>query len=103
MSRRNTRDGKAWRRAERERRRPSMTSGQGPRTVEVQAAPRPDGLGSPRHCLGELSRHTPEGSLVQLGQHFTNDPCGLMSREWFAAFGLCDLGGKVFDRMNTTN
>jgi RNA polymerase primary sigma factor len=35
MSRRNTRQGKAWRRAERERRRRSMTSGQEPRAVEV--------------------------------------------------------------------
>jgi RNA polymerase primary sigma factor len=48
MSRRNTREGKASRRAERERRRHSITSGQGPRVVEVQAvqvAPRPDGSG----------------------------------------------------------
>ena len=37
MSRRNAREGKAQRRAERERRRRSMTSGQGPRAVEVQA------------------------------------------------------------------
>jgi len=44
MSRRNTRAGKAQRRAERERRRLSMTSGQGPQSVEVQAvqlAPQP--------------------------------------------------------------
>jgi mycofactocin precursor len=44
MSRRNTRQGKASRRAERERRR-SVTSGQGSLAVEVQAAqaaPRPD-------------------------------------------------------------
>ena len=48
MSRRNTRQGKARRRAERERRRRSMTSDQGPRAVEVQAvqvAPRSDGSG----------------------------------------------------------
>jgi len=48
MSRRNTREGKARRRAERERQRRSMTSGQGPRAVEVQAFPvalRPAGSG----------------------------------------------------------
>jgi RNA polymerase primary sigma factor len=45
MSRRNTRQGKAWRRAERERRRRSLTSDQGPRAVEAQVAPRPDGAG----------------------------------------------------------
>src|SRR5215469_6052759 len=45
MSRRNTRQGKAWRRAERERRRRSLTSDQGPRAVEVQVAPRPGGAG----------------------------------------------------------
>jgi RNA polymerase primary sigma factor len=39
MSRRNTRQGKAKRRAERERQRRSTTSGQGPRAVEVQAVP----------------------------------------------------------------
>jgi RNA polymerase primary sigma factor len=54
MSRRNTKQGKARRRAERERRRSSMTSGQEPKAVEVQTvevqavqvAPRPDGAGS---------------------------------------------------------
>src|ERR1700733_821856 len=48
MSRRNTRQGNARRRAERERRR-AMPSGQGSQAVEVQAvqvAPRPDGSGS---------------------------------------------------------
>jgi RNA polymerase primary sigma factor len=48
MSRRNTRQGKARRRAERERRR-TMPSGQGPQAVEVQTvqvAQRPDGSGS---------------------------------------------------------
>ena len=47
MSRRNTRQGKALRREERERRRSSTTSGQVPQAVEVQAvavAPRPDGF-----------------------------------------------------------
>ena len=47
MSRRNTKQGKARRRAERERRR-SVPSGQEPGAVEVQAvqvAPRPDGSG----------------------------------------------------------
>jgi RNA polymerase primary sigma factor len=51
MSKRNTREGKARRRAERERQRGSMTSGQGPRAVEVQTVPaalRPAGSG-PRH------------------------------------------------------
>src|SRR3984885_6461489 len=38
MSRRNSKQGKARRRAERERRRGSTTSGQGPQAVEVQAA-----------------------------------------------------------------
>ena len=37
MSRRNTRQGKARRRAERERRRDSTTSGQEPEAVEAQA------------------------------------------------------------------
>jgi RNA polymerase primary sigma factor len=48
MSRRNTRQGKARRRAERDRREHSSASGQGPRAAEVQAvqvAPRPDGSG----------------------------------------------------------
>jgi len=48
MSRRNTRQGKAKRRAERERQRRSTTSGQGSRAVEVQAVPlalRPAGSG----------------------------------------------------------
>jgi len=40
MSRRNTREAKARRRAERERRQPSRTPDQGPRAVEVQADPR---------------------------------------------------------------
>src|SRR5437588_7472623 len=52
MSRRNTRHGKARRRAqrdrrqvtERERKRPGIPD-QGPRAVEDQAAPRPDGAG----------------------------------------------------------
>src|SRR5258707_1460436 len=54
MSRRNTRQDKARRRAERDRRRGTATSGQGPQAVEVQAveaqaflvAPRPGGSGS---------------------------------------------------------
>src|SRR5580658_3519997 len=52
MSRRNTRHGKARRRAERDRSRPTGTSDPGPRAVEdeavqaVQAALRPDGSGS---------------------------------------------------------
>jgi RNA polymerase primary sigma factor len=45
MSRRNSREGKAWRRAERERRQRSVSSGQGPGAVGVQAAPRPEGAG----------------------------------------------------------
>src|SRR6266702_3657533 len=48
MSSRNTRQGKARRRSERERRRPSMTPGQGPGAVEVESvpvAPRPAGPG----------------------------------------------------------
>jgi RNA polymerase primary sigma factor len=57
MSRRNTRQGKARRRAERDRRPPPVTSDQGPQTIEaqvpqaaqaaqaVQAAPRPSGSG----------------------------------------------------------
>src|SRR5215831_3714186 len=57
MSRRNTRQGKARRRAERDGRQVSAassaarkrprTSDQGPRAVEDQAAPRPDGSGPP--------------------------------------------------------
>src|ERR1700722_5954215 len=49
MSRRNSRQGKTQRRAEREGRRRSMTSGQEPQAVEVEAvrvAARPDGSGA---------------------------------------------------------
>src|SRR6516164_3474809 len=68
MSRRNTREGKARRRAERERRRRSMTSGQGPRAVEVQAvqvALRPDGSG-PRNSAehGSGLRSDADGGLI---------------------------------------
>src|SRR5215472_570049 len=45
MSRRNTRQGKSLRRAERDRRQRPRTSDQGPEAVEVQTAPRPDGSG----------------------------------------------------------
>jgi len=68
MSRRNTRQGKAWRRAERDRRQRSRTSDQGPRAVEVQAvqaAPRPDGPGhrnSDEHGSG--LRSDADGGLI---------------------------------------
>jgi RNA polymerase primary sigma factor len=71
MSRRNTRQGKAWRRAERERRR-SSTSGQGPEAVEVQAvqvAPRPGGAGprnSDEHDAG--LRSDPGLTAVEPGE-----------------------------------
>jgi RNA polymerase primary sigma factor len=58
MSRRNSRESKARRRAERERQRRSVTSGQGPRAVEVQAvpvAPRPADPGP-----GNSGEHGPE-------------------------------------------
>ena len=66
MSRRNTRQGKARRRAERdggqvterERKRP-RTSGQGPRAVEDQAAPRPGGPG-PRNSAERGSGLRPD-------------------------------------------
>ena len=57
MSRRNTRQGKARRRAKRDRLPPPRTSGQGPRTVEDQAvrvAPRPGGPG-PRNSAEHAS------------------------------------------------
>ena len=68
MSRRNTREGKARRRAERERRRRPMTSGQEPQAVEVQAvqvAPRPAGSGfrnSDEHGSG--LRSDADGGLI---------------------------------------
>ncbi len=77
MSRRNTRQGKARRRAERDRGRRSGTSDQGPQAVEVQAAqavqaaPRPDGSGhrnSDEHGSG--LRSGADGGLiaVELGE-----------------------------------
>jgi RNA polymerase primary sigma factor len=42
MSKRNTREGKARRRAERERRKHTVTSSQGPRAAEAKGAPRSD-------------------------------------------------------------
>jgi len=74
MSRRNTRQGKARRRAERDRRQRSITSGQGPRADEVQAVPavpaalaarRPDGRGhrdSDKHGSG--LRSDADGGLI---------------------------------------
>jgi RNA polymerase primary sigma factor len=69
MSRRNTRNGKARRRAERERQRRSTTSGQGPRAVEVQAVPlalRPTGSG-PRNSdeHGSGLRPDTDGGLIE--------------------------------------
>ena len=75
MSRRNTRQGKARRRAERDRlqvtgrkRKRPRTSDQGPRAVEdqaVQAAPRPDGSG-PRNSdeHGSGLRSDADGGLI---------------------------------------
>jgi RNA polymerase primary sigma factor len=66
MSKRNTRQGKAWRREERERQRRSLTSGQGPRAVEVQAvqvAPRPGGAG-PRNSDEHGSGLRSDGGLI---------------------------------------
>jgi RNA polymerase primary sigma factor len=68
MSRRNTREGKARRRAERESRRGSMTSGQGPRAVELQpgqVALRPAAFG-PRNSAehGSGLRSDPDGGLI---------------------------------------
>src|SRR5215469_6236472 len=70
MSRRNTRHGKARRRTERgrrqvtdrERRRPG-TPDQGPRAVEDQAAPRPDGSG-PRDSEEHGSGPSSYGGLI---------------------------------------
>jgi RNA polymerase primary sigma factor len=72
MSRRNTRQGKARRRAERDRRqvtererKRSRTSDQGTRAVEDQAAPRPDGSG-PRNSdeHGSGLRSDADGGLI---------------------------------------
>jgi RNA polymerase primary sigma factor len=72
MSRRNNRQGKARRRAERDRwqvtereRKGPETSGQGPRAVEDQAARRPDGSG-PRNSdeHGSGLRSDAEGGLI---------------------------------------
>src|SRR5271169_6861725 len=68
MSRRNTRQGKARRRAERDRWQRPRTSDQGPRAVEdqaVQAAPPPDGSG-PRNSdeHGSGLRSDAEGGLI---------------------------------------
>ena len=72
MSRRNTRKGKARRRAERDRwqvtereRKGPRTSGQGPRAVEDQAAQRPDGAGPPNSDEhGSGLRSDAEGGLI---------------------------------------
>ena len=72
MSRRNTRKGKARRRAERDRwqvtereRKGPRTSGQGPRAVEDQAARRPDGAGPPNSDEhGSGLRSDAEGGLI---------------------------------------
>src|SRR5271169_4768690 len=68
MSRRNTRQGNARRRAERDRWQRPRTSDQGPRAVEdqaVQVAPRPDGSG-PRNSdeHGSGLRSDAGGSLI---------------------------------------
>ena len=65
MSRRNTRQGKARRRAERDRWQRPRTSGQGPRAVEDQAVPRLDGSG-PRNSdeHGSGLRSDAEGGLI---------------------------------------
>src|ERR1700730_13564900 len=72
MSRRNTRQGKARRRAERDRRQVTererkrpRTSDQGTRAVEDQAAPRPDGSG-PRNSdeRGSGLRPDADGGLI---------------------------------------
>ena len=74
MSRRNTRQGKARRRADRDRRQCSGTSDQGPRAVEVlavQAAPRPDGPGhrnSDEHGSGLRSDAGGGLIAVELGE-----------------------------------
>ena len=74
MSRRNTRQGKARRRAERDRRQCSGTSDQGPRAIEVlavQAAPRPDGPGhrnSDEHGSGLRSDAGGGLIAVELGE-----------------------------------
>src|ERR1700733_4458664 len=78
MSRRNTRQGKAKRRAERERRQRSTPSGQGPQAPEVQAVgpktsgiqaflavPRPDGPGPLNSDKrGSGGRSAADGALV---------------------------------------
>ena len=68
MSRRNTRESKARRRAERERQRRATTSGEGPRAVKVQAVPaalRPAGSG-PRNVdeRGPGLRSDADGGLT---------------------------------------
>src|ERR1700729_3704399 len=78
MSRRNTRQGKAKRRAERERRQRSTPSGQGPQAPEVQAVgpkasgiqaflavPRPDGPGPLNSDKqGSGGRSAADGGLI---------------------------------------
>jgi RNA polymerase primary sigma factor len=71
MSKRNTRESKARRRAERERQRRSATSGEGPQVVRaqaVQAAPRPAGSG-PRNAdeHGRGLRSDADGGLIAVG------------------------------------
>ena len=77
MSRRNTRQGKARRRAERDRRLRSITPDQGPRAAEVravQAAPRPDGSG-PRNAGGGLIAVEPGEADLDTGADLENaDP-----------------------------
>ena len=65
MSRRNTREGKVRRRAERESQRRSMTAGQGSGAVEVPAAARPDVFGR-RDSAARASgpRPDPDAGLI---------------------------------------
>jgi RNA polymerase primary sigma factor len=65
MSKRNTRESKARRRAERERQRRSATLGEEPRVVKVQAALRPAGSGR-RNAdeYGSVLRSDADGGLI---------------------------------------
>src|ERR1700681_3924131 len=60
MSRRNSREGKARRRAEREHRQRSVTSGQGPRPVEVPGIPAVPAVPAALRPLGSRPRNSDE-------------------------------------------
>jgi RNA polymerase primary sigma factor len=95
MSRRNNRESKARRRAERERQRRSATPGEGPRVVRVQpvqAAPRPAGSG-PRNADEHGRGLRSDGDLIAVGL----DEAGLDTDADLKTLDPGDFGGLDAD------